>query len=125
MHCLGASFNEGVFDRDMRAEDHSANLQRLQRMLPEFSAGLDAARFDGRVAFRAMSPDHLPLLGAVPGQPGMYACLGLGSRGMTWSALAAEVVASAIAGEPAPLERDLLAALDLGRFVDAKVNRER
>lgn len=116
MHCLGASFNEGVFEQDLRAEDHAANLQRLQRMLPEFSASLDSTSFGGRVAFRAMSPDRLPLLGAVAGQPGLYACLGLGSRGMTWSALAAEAVASAIAGEPMPLERDLLQALDAGRF---------
>lgn len=116
MHCLGATFNEDMFEPALRAEDHAANFQRLQRMLPAFSAGVDTTNFGGRVAFRAMSPDRLPLLGAVPGQTGLHACLGLGSRGMTWSALAADVVASAIAGEPMPLERDLLQALDVGRF---------
>lgn len=116
IHCLGATFNEGIFEPGLRMEDHAANFQRLQRMLPEFSAGVDTADFGGRVAFRAMSPDRLPLLGAVPGQTGLHVCLGLGSRGMTWSALAAEMVASAIAGEPMPLERDLLRALDAGRF---------
>jgi tRNA 5-methylaminomethyl-2-thiouridine biosynthesis bifunctional protein len=118
MHCLGASFNEGLFEADLRAEDHAANLHRLARMLPDFSAGLDAAEFAGRVAFRAMSPDRLPLLGAVSHQPGLYTCLGLGSRGMTWSALAAEVVASRMNAEPMPLERDILAGLDAERFAD-------
>jgi len=35
---------------------------------------------------------------------------------MTWGALAAEIVASRIDGDPMPVERDLLAALDVGRF---------
>jgi tRNA 5-methylaminomethyl-2-thiouridine biosynthesis bifunctional protein len=116
VHCLGASFNEGVFEEHPRSEDHAANLQRLTRMLPDFGAGLDAAAFAGRVAFRAMSPDRLPVLGQINAQPGLYACLALGSRGMTWSALAAELVASRIDGDPCPLERDLVAALSPDRF---------
>lgn len=115
-HCLGASFNEGMIEESVRLEDHAANLQRLERMLPDFGTGLVPENLDGRVAFRTMSADRLPVLGALPAQDGLFACLALGSRGMTWAALAAEIVASRICGEPMPVERDLLDALDPGRF---------
>ncbi len=115
-HCLGASFNEGLLEQGTRIEDHAANLRRLERMLPGFGDGLEPERLDGRVAFRAMTVDGLPALGQLPAEPGLFACLALGSRGMTWAALAAEIVASRIDGDPMPVERDLLAALDVGRF---------
>jgi tRNA 5-methylaminomethyl-2-thiouridine biosynthesis bifunctional protein len=46
----------------------------------------------------------------------MYAAIGYGSRGLIWSGIAAELIASQIEGEPAPLESDLLDAIDPGRF---------
>ena len=124
MHCLGASFNEDMPDPDMRSEDHVANLSRLEAMLPGFGDGIAPEMLSGRVAFRAMSFDRLPVLGALsdPGladaadQGGLFACLALGSRGMTWAALAAEIVASRITGEPMPVEGSLLKALDPSRF---------
>ena len=122
-HCLGASFNEGMLEEGARVEDHAANLRRLERMLPGFGDGLEPERLEGRVAFRAMTVDGLPALGQLPAEPGLFACLALGSRGMTWAALAAEIVASRIDGDPMPVERDLLAALDVGRF-GRRVRRE-
>jgi tRNA 5-methylaminomethyl-2-thiouridine biosynthesis bifunctional protein len=116
VHCLGASFNEGMLEEGARVEDHAANLRHLERMLPGFGTGVAPTSLEGRVAFRAMSADRLPVLGELPSEPGLYACLALGSRGMTWAALAAEIVASRVDGDPMPVERDLLAALDAGRF---------
>jgi tRNA 5-methylaminomethyl-2-thiouridine biosynthesis bifunctional protein len=79
-----------------------------------------------------MAVDRMPVVGALPGTerplkagarfrdvprlPGLYALLALGSRGMCWGPLAAELLASQIAGEPLPLERDLVDALDPARF---------
>jgi len=114
-HCVGASFNEGVLETAERVEDHAANLGRLERMLPGFGADVDAASLKGRVAFRTMARDRLPVVGPV-GPEGLFACLALGSRGMTWSAIAGELLASQIGGEPLPLERDLVSALDPRRF---------
>jgi tRNA 5-methylaminomethyl-2-thiouridine biosynthesis bifunctional protein len=114
-HYAGASFNEGMAETAERVEDHQGNLDRVERMLPGFAARIDAASLKGRVAFRAAPPDRLPLCGPLA-QPGLYACTGLGSRGMTWGALAAELVASRIAGDPLPLERSLVAALAPDRF---------
>ena len=122
MHCLGASFNEGISDSSVRAEDHEGNLQRLEKMLPGFANGLGAGALRGRVAFRTAAPDRLPVVGGL-GQPGLFACLGLGSRGMTWSGLAAELVASQINGDPLPLERNLVAALAPQRFLKPSANQ--
>ena len=124
VHCLGASFNEGMLEEGARVEDHAANLWRLERMLPGFGSGVAPESLDGRVAFRAMSADRLPVLGELPSEPGLFACLALGSRGMTWGALAAEIVASRIDGDPMPVERDLLVALDAGRFERSRIQNQ-
>ena len=141
LRCAGATFAVDDPDPGLRPEDHAENLQRLAAMLPGFVAApatdLDPARLDGRVGFRPASPDRLPMIGALPlpapapladaaparrldelaRQPGLYALSGYGARGLVWSALAAELLASALEGDPAPLERDLLEAIDPARFV--------
>jgi tRNA 5-methylaminomethyl-2-thiouridine biosynthesis bifunctional protein len=121
VHFLGSSFNEDIDDKMLRTEDHASNLRRLEAMLPGFGAGHAAGSLSGHVAFRTMARDRLPVIGALT-QPsgavqGLFASLALGSRGMTWAALAGEIVASGIAGDPMPVERDLLAALQPGRFL--------
>jgi tRNA 5-methylaminomethyl-2-thiouridine biosynthesis bifunctional protein len=84
---------------------------------------------------RAAAPDRLPAAGPWPdwealaragsahraphewpALPGLHLCSALGSRGLVLGALAAECIASALEGEPAPLERELLDALAPGRF---------
>ena len=65
---------------------------------------------------RAGAADRLPLVGDWPAgrddtQRDLYLSLGMGSRGLLWSALAAQCIASEIEGEPAPLEDDLLQAV--------------
>ena len=127
-HCFGASFNEDMAEEGMQIEDHAANLRRLESMLPGFGDGVVPETLDGRVAFRAMSVDRLPVVGALadPRLPdadssdGLFACLALGSRGMTWATLAAEIVASRVAGEPLPVESGLLDAVDAGRFAKGR-----
>jgi tRNA 5-methylaminomethyl-2-thiouridine biosynthesis bifunctional protein len=124
MHCIGASFNEDMLEPGVLAADHVANLRRLEAMLPGFGDGVAPEALGGRVAFRAMSADRLPVLGALSGprsrdpagDDGLFACLALGSRGMTWAALAAEIVVSRITGEPMPVEAGLLGAVDPSRF---------
>lgn len=120
-HCVGASYS---LDREAnaRVEDHAGNLERLERILPGFGAGLDPSRLGGRVGFRTVSPDRMPLVGPLvskghdDGHNGLFACVGLASRGLTWAPLLAETVACLVAGEPPPLERDLLRFVDPGRF---------
>jgi tRNA 5-methylaminomethyl-2-thiouridine biosynthesis bifunctional protein len=113
---LGATFQLDDPDPSPRAADHASNLARAESLLPGFADGLDPARLAGRVAFRATTPDRLPIYGELPAHPGVHAALGLGANGLLWAPLCAEWLASRMEGEPWPLERDLAEAIGAGRF---------
>ncbi len=129
---IGASLSYEDDDIAERATDHADNLARLRLSLPGFAAGVDPARLGGRVGFRPMSPDRLPIVGPVPDpaaaspntrlhnlprQPGLWCVQGFGARGIVWSALMADLLVSRLEGEPLPLENDLVDACDPGRFL--------
>ncbi len=120
---------------------HAANLARLSGMLPRQAdavAAIDPATLSGYVGVRTVTHNRLPLVGQVPDEaaalaqaaslrgahlrdlprmPGLYAALAYGSRGLTWAALGAELLASQIEGEPLPLESDLADAMDPARLL--------
>jgi len=131
-----------TYDRDegaaLRSESQQENLARAEEILgaARIAAGsADAAggfALAGRVGFRSMAPDRLPLVGALPDyqaqgkaerlrdvqrHDGIYTLLGYASRGLIWAPLAAELLASQLEHEPLPLETTLAAALDPARFV--------
>lgn len=128
---LGATYQLGNVTTLPDEASHTANQQRLSRLLPDWTAP-DRALWQGRAALRSVTPDRLPLLGALPdfaapaqadqglaGLPrrsGLWTCLGFGSRGLVWAHLAAEVLAAQMSAEPAPLERELVSAVDPARF---------
>jgi tRNA 5-methylaminomethyl-2-thiouridine biosynthesis bifunctional protein len=117
---FGATFQLDDPGSEPRAADHASNLARANSLLPGFAAGLDPARLAGRVAFRATTPDRLPIYGELPAYSGVRAALGLGANGLLWAPLCAEWLASGLEGEPLPLERDLAAAIDPGRFTQQR-----
>jgi tRNA 5-methylaminomethyl-2-thiouridine biosynthesis bifunctional protein len=112
----GASFDLDDEDRALRADSHAGNLERLERLIPGAARGLDPAKLEGRVGFRTVAPDRLPLIGALGEAPGLYGAIAYGSRGLLWAGMGAELLASVMDGEPLPLEAPLAAALDPGRF---------
>jgi tRNA 5-methylaminomethyl-2-thiouridine biosynthesis bifunctional protein len=111
----GASFDLDDEDRAMRADSHAGNLERLERLVPGAARGLDPEKLDGRVAFRTVARDRLPLIGALDA-PGLYGAFAYGSRGLLWAGLGAELLASSMDGEPLPLEGALADALAPQRF---------
>ena len=52
-----------------------------------------------------------------PRQPGLYAVSGFGARGLVWASLAGELLASQLNGDPPPLARDLVDAMDPARYL--------
>ena len=61
----------------------------------------------------------------LPRIPGLYAAFAFASRGLAWTLLAAELLASELEGEPLPLEGDLVDAIDPGRFALQRLRRGR
>jgi tRNA 5-methylaminomethyl-2-thiouridine biosynthesis bifunctional protein len=123
-----------------RVADHARNIAQLER-LTGHAIDLEPAELQGRVGWRWTSADRLPLIGAVPDAeathtatrldqprmvprlPGAFMFTGLGSRGITWCALGAQVLASWISGAPQPLEASLLDAVDPARFLTRTTRR--
>jgi tRNA 5-methylaminomethyl-2-thiouridine biosynthesis bifunctional protein len=132
LRCAGATFAVDD-DTALRDADHAENLARLDFILPGYCQGIDPATLGGRVGFRPLSPDRLPMIGAVadaaapahpsrplaemPRLPGLYLVNGFGARGIVWSSLAGELLACLLSGEPLPLPADLVDAVDPGRFL--------
>ena len=129
----GASYDFDDDDAAARADSHSGNLERLERILPGAGSRFDPAALDGLVGFRAVAPDRLPLIGALadegaaapknprpatlPRLAGLYGAFAYGSRGLLWAGLGAELLASMLEGEPLPVESRLADAVDPGRFL--------
>lgn len=141
--CFGATSQPGDPDPAVRVADHAANVAQLERLLGR-RLPIDPAQAGGRTAWRWSSRDRLPVVGAVPlralpgtlatagrldqprfvpREPGLFVIAALGSRGITWSSLCAQVVAAAVSGTPMPLEADLLDAIDPARFLVRAVRR--
>jgi len=134
----GATFDFDDDDPAPSAAGHAGNLERLERLLPGVAARIDPTQLSGNVGFRCVSADRLPLIGALPGATvsraagntrevprllGLYGAFGYASRGLTWAALGGELIASAVEGEPAPLETDLADAIDPARFLLRRARR--
>ncbi|PZP87267.1 MAG: hypothetical protein DI582_00415 [Azospirillum brasilense] len=104
---LGATYDRADLSCAVTEANHAHNINELQRALPQ--AVLRGQATGGRTSLRATTPHRLPYVGQV--QPGLYVNVGHGSRGMISAPLAAEILASEMAGEPLPISRALRAAL--------------
>ena len=145
-YCIGASYDRGSRDMTLREKDQQDNLSALHKALPTLAYGPPGG---GRVAFRASTTDHLPIVGPVPNetfyrhryadlqhgrpahryplaeyQPGLYVNTGHGSRGLTSCPLAAEIIASMLNAEPIPVPEDLRLAMHPARFIVRDLKRQ-
>ncbi|MEO5697986.1 MAG: bifunctional tRNA (5-methylaminomethyl-2-thiouridine)(34)-methyltransferase MnmD/FAD-dependent 5-carboxymethylaminomethyl-2-thiouridine(34) oxidoreductase MnmC [Burkholderiaceae bacterium] len=136
---FGATAQPGDMDPSVRLADHRHNLDQLERLTGQ-RIDAESADLRGRTAWRWSTSDRLPIIGAVaqtnpttsarldqprfvPRQAGLFVFSALGSRGITWSALGAQVLACAITGAPMPGEASLLDAIDPARFVSRRARR--
>ena len=135
----GATYDLDSIDSQLQPGGHAENLERVSRMLPALASfAPESETLEGRVAFRSVTSDRMPMIGSLadetaaradatqlsgawpldlPRTPGLYGAFAFGSRGLVWSALAAELIAAQLEGEPWPIERELAEAIDPARFL--------
>jgi tRNA 5-methylaminomethyl-2-thiouridine biosynthesis bifunctional protein len=114
----GSSYGRGETERDERADDHQANLARLAALLPAAAAAV-RPQFDSRAVqawtgIRCASSDRRPLAGPI--EQGLWVTTAMGSRGLTFAILCAELLAARLHAEPLPLEQRLAAAIGTERI---------
>ncbi len=130
---IGATYTRNDFSRDVRESDHQENIQKMQSTLQSPSTPVTV--IGGRAAIRAVTRDHLPLVGGMRTLPedsdlseeissfsaagwlpdnktSLYVLAGLGSRGLCSAPLAAEILISLILKEPLPCSLPVLNDLD-------------
>ena len=145
IHCCGATYNKDVINASITTNDHKKNLDIISKT--DFELGKLFSRappenLAGWAQFRCTTSDYLPIVGPVPDVERMvidfhalrsnarapvtengsylknlYINCGLGSRGLSYAPLTAEILASDIANEFPPLERDLRLAMHPARFI--------
>ncbi|MDC9720574.1 MAG: FAD-dependent 5-carboxymethylaminomethyl-2-thiouridine(34) oxidoreductase MnmC [Gammaproteobacteria bacterium] len=141
MFAVGASYNLHTAGAELSEQDHMGNLGRLSEVLPQHKElGLNAIK-GGRVGFRAVTPDYLPMVGQLadeslglsrfaklrqdanykfthdmPYVEGLYINAGHGSKGLISAPLSAEILASSMANQSLPVAQCVAWALDPNRF---------
>jgi tRNA 5-methylaminomethyl-2-thiouridine biosynthesis bifunctional protein len=112
---FGATHNRDDGGDDVRPGDNGRNLALLGQLRPALAAALVGTPIEARAGVRAVTPDFLPLAGALD-MDDLFVLSGLGSRGFCAAPLLAEHVAAIALGAASPLPRALAAIVDPARF---------
>ena len=112
---IGSTFERDSRSRDIRPADEQHNFSKLQTLLPVAAQAL-ASQFEhhqvqGWAGIRCATPSRLPSLGPLENVPNVWVSSGMGSRGLSFAALCAELLAARLHGEPLPVEQRLADAL--------------
>jgi tRNA 5-methylaminomethyl-2-thiouridine biosynthesis bifunctional protein len=140
---VGATYETSIGTATAPLDERMAsrsNLARLERLLVMAVEARVAGRYGG---IRCVARDRLPYAGAVadeaaafaserlrgahlddlPRRAQLFTSFAHGSRGLSFVALAAELIAAQAEGEPLPVERALCGALDPGRVLLRRLRR--
>jgi tRNA 5-methylaminomethyl-2-thiouridine biosynthesis bifunctional protein len=112
--CVGGStYDADALVSSVTDRGHGEVIDKLNMLLNVSVSELRSALHNsgGWAGWRAVAAGRLPLIGELAQAPGLWLACGYGSRGLTWSALAGDIIAARLNHEPAPVERDLLRAI--------------
>ncbi len=143
-HLLGATYQaKNILSQDEQV-DAEILLDEAKKKWPPFLELNKDSLVSSKTGFRLSTPDKLPLIGPLFDEamisrqyaralrvglkslaglppleplPGEWLCLALGSRGITFSTLSAEILFSLMTGFPLPIELDLFEHLHSIRFL--------
>jgi tRNA 5-methylaminomethyl-2-thiouridine biosynthesis bifunctional protein len=115
---MGSSYQPDSQPERPDQDNHLSNWQHLQPLLPELADALQQKFESGELKqwknTRCVTTDRLPAVGPLETSdtPGLWICAGLGSRGLSFSVLCAELLAARWGLEPWPIEASLAKALN-------------
>jgi glycine/D-amino acid oxidase-like deaminating enzyme len=95
--------DEELKDAAARDRKIGAKAQTIRRKFARLFPGFDADAEFAWSGFFGVTDDGLPLIGALPGHPHVFAAFGYGGNGITFSAMAARLIAEAISDCKNPL----------------------
>ena len=110
---IGSSFQPETQHAHPPEHNHQVNFERLAQLKPDLATHLkplfDALTLDHWGDTRCVTADRLPMVGPVGGatEADVWVCAGMGSRGLSFSVLCAELLAAQWGGEPLPIEFNL------------------
>jgi tRNA 5-methylaminomethyl-2-thiouridine biosynthesis bifunctional protein len=148
LHCFGATFNRNSIDSSLNSEKTDENFLQAQKYLPNIGITRTDCE-NGHAAVRMATPDRFPYVGALPNIDyyqkhysdlhqgkywkdyppanylnGLFIFAGFGSRGLTTTALCAEMLAALLNNEPLPFENKLLNQLHPARFLIRQLKKQ-
>ncbi len=153
IHCIGATFEKNSTDTNSNTASDEYNLRSLSKCLPKLSDLIHWSSKDiqkSKARLRCMTPDHMPLVGAMPdinahiktyphlakdknwkyskAAPvinNLYVMTGFGARGLCSAPLAADILTADLCGTPYPVDNKMLYNLSPNRFVIRDIIRRK
>lgn len=123
---VGSTFETDALKAADLGQQRLENLAHLPQLLPQtgelLAHTLERGQMSHWSATRCVPHDRLPLVGPIDSvtHPGLWLCVGMGARGLSLSALCAELLAARVGTEPWPVEARLARSLDLHRSKKTK-----
>lgn len=153
IHCIGATFNKDCTRITATAEEDEFNINMLTTCLPELASKTSWGMQDiskSKSRLRCMTPDHMPMVGAMPDIKkhiatyphlakdknwkynqeapiidNLYVMMGFGARGLCSAPLAADILTADLCGTPYPVDNNMLFNLSPNRFVIRDIIRRK
>lgn len=147
-HSIGATYAIKDDNPKVLTADHQINIDNLNIMLSDNSPWQNELEkqpvdnLEGRVGFRCVAPDYLPIVGPIPAsevfklqfaclkkdakqtpsqlaslESGLFVSTGYGSHGYTTAPLASEILLAQIEGSPMPISDKLRQSIAPARFL--------
>lgn len=117
---IGSSFVPNSHNCEISQSEHQDVVNKLQaeKILPQDDNKGDYENAELYANVRLAANDRMPIVGRLssPNDPAVYVSTAHGSRGLTGTLLAAEILKSQLLNEPACVEYNLSKAVDPNRF---------
>lgn len=146
VHYTGATYDLTETSIELLQSDQRKNWQQLNALIPDMFTC--PQQLTGRVGFRAVSEDRMPIVGPVPDKtayvsqyqdfqhgkpvekyqsgeylPGLYVSAAHGSRGLSSCFLSAEIIAALLSDSLRPVSDEIACSLHPARFLIRKLKR--